>query len=164
MDTAQRKEFIGAAAAIVERKVHIPAFWQVESIEDVEDVIRIMEAFHLAHAHYLEESLLYACLYLWLIEAPAMAVANECAPIPTMVYVCSSEITCLWVVFIRHDNACYVIFHITVTCLKEEVSVACLILQFVTLGWLQFAITILSYVAVHIYCSRVQLLEGWTCL
>nr|DAW29790.1 MAG TPA: hypothetical protein [Caudoviricetes sp.] len=56
----------------------------MEAVVEVEDVVGIVEAFLLAHTDGLDEALLDACLHLWLVEAPAVAVAEETAPVPAM--------------------------------------------------------------------------------
>ena len=77
-------EIVGAAASVGEREVQIPALWKMEAVVETEDVVRVVEAFLLAHADGLDEALLDASLHLRLVETPAMAVAQEAAPVPAM--------------------------------------------------------------------------------
>ena len=78
-----------------------------------------------------------------------------------MVDVGPGDVAYLRVIRIGFDDAGDVILHVGVACLEEEVAVACLVLEFVALGWLQLAISNLSQVAVCVNRARVQLLEGW---
>ena len=161
MHAIDGEEIVGAAASVGEREVQIPALRQVEAVVEVEDVVRVVETFLLAHIDGIYEALLDACLHLWLVEAPAMAVAKEAAPVPAMVDVGPSDVTRLRVIGIGFDDAGDVILHVGVACLEEEVAVACLVLEIVALGWFQLAVSYLSHIAVCVNRARVQFLEGW---
>lgn len=161
MHAADGDEIVGAAASVGEREVHVPALWQVEAVVEAEDVVWVVEAFFLAHADGLDEALLDASLHLWLVEAPAMAVAKEAAPVPAMVDVGPGDVARLRIIRIGFDDAGDVILHVGVACLEEEVAIACLVLEIVALGWLQLAVSYLSHVAVRVNRARVQFLEGW---
>ena len=161
MHAADGDEIVGAAASVGEREVQVPALGQMEAVVEAEDVVGVVEAFLLSHADGLDEALLDACLHLWLVEAPAVAVAEEAAPVPAMVDVGPGDVARLRVIGIRVDDAGDVIFHVGVACLEEEVAIACLVLELVALGWLQLAVSYLSHVAVCVNRARVQLLEGW---
>ena len=158
---ADGDEIVGAAASVGEREVHVPALWKMEAVVEAEDVVGVVETFLLAHADGIYEALLNACLYLWFVETPAMAVAKEAAPIPAMVDVGPGDVARLRVIGIRVDDAGDVILHVGVACLEEEVAIACLVLEVVALGWLQLAVSYLSHVVVCVNRARVQLLEGW---
>lgn len=84
MHAVDGEVLVGAAASVGEREVQVPALGQMEAVVEVEDVVGVVEAFLLAHTDGLDEALLDACLHLWLVEAPAVAVAEETAPVPAM--------------------------------------------------------------------------------
>lgn len=161
MHAVDGEVLVGAAASVGEREVQVPALGQMEAVVEAEDVVGVVEAFLLSHADGLDEALLDACLHLWLVEAPAVAVAEEAAPVPAMVDVGPGDVARLRVIGIGFDDAGDVILHVGVACLEEKVAVACLVLEFVALGWLQLAVSYLSHVAVCVNRARVQLLEGW---
>ena len=161
MHAADGDEIVGAAASVGEREVQIPALWKVEAVVEAEDVVGVVEAFLLAHVDGIYEALLNACLYLWFVETPAMAVAQEAAPVPAMVDVGPGDVARLRVIGIGFDDAGDVILHVGVAGLEEEVAVACLVLEIVALGWLQLAVSYLSHVAVRVNRARVKFLEGW---
>ena len=161
MHAADGDEIVGAAASVGEREVQIPALRQVEAVVEAEDVVGVVETFLLAHADGIYEALLNACLYLWFVETPAMAVAQEAAPVPAMVDVGPGDVARLRVIGIGGDDAGDVILHVGVACLEEEVAVACLVLEIVALGWFQLAVSYLSHIAVCVNRARVQFLEGW---
>ena len=129
MHAVDGEVLVGAAASVGEREVQVPALWKVEAVVEAEDVVGVVETFLLAHADGIYEALLNACLYLWFIETPAMAVAQEAAPVPAMVDVGPGDIARLRVIGIRVDDAGDVILHVGVACLEEEVAVACLVLD-----------------------------------
>ena len=161
MHAVDGEEIVGAAASVGEREVQIPALRQMEAVVEAEDVVRVVEAFLLAHADGIYEALLDTCLHLRLVETPAVAVAEEAAPVPAMVDVGPGDVARLRVIGIGFDDAGDVILHVGVASLEEEVAVACLVLELVALGWLQLAVSNLSHVAVRVNRARVQLLEGW---
>ena len=98
MHAADGEVLVGAAASVGEREVQVPALGQMEAVVEAEDVVGVVEAFLLAHADGLDEALLDACLHLWLVEAPAVAVAEEAAPVPAMVDVGPGDVACLRVI------------------------------------------------------------------
>ena len=98
MHAADGDEIVGAAASVGEREVQIPAFRKMEAVVEAEDVVGVVEAFLLAHADGLDEALLDARLDLWLVEAPAVAEAEETAPVPAMVDVGPGDVARLRVI------------------------------------------------------------------
>ena len=98
MHAAEGEEIVGAAASVGEREIHVPALWKMEAVVEAEDAVGVVEAFLLAHADGLDEALLDACLHLWLVEAPAVTVAEETAPVPAMVDVGPGDVARLRVI------------------------------------------------------------------
>ena len=78
MHAVDGEVLVGAAASVGER-----------------DVVGVVEALLLSHTDGLDEALLDACLHLWLVEAPAVAVAEETAPVPAMVDVGPGDVAYL---------------------------------------------------------------------
>ena len=98
MHAVDGEVLVGAAASVGEREVQVPALGQMEAVVEAEDVVGVVEAFLLSHADGLDEALLDACLHLWFVEAPAVAVAEEAAPVPAMVDVGPGDVAYLRVI------------------------------------------------------------------